>query len=214
MYQTVGHQLVSAYAACTGLPLYRRAITGASLDQALSYRQTDGDEVEDLYCLLAYVKVRARARASSSGRRFRVFCVCVCGGTALLFHRRAETPRAAAPLTQALLLFTKGGAPRRHRRVLGRDRVRLPAHTRRARRRPAWAHVARIHVAPAAGWPAAVRVWGVWVCQGRGCGYGSTARRCCTTVWESLRASTRFAPPDQPTMHATHHTQQRQPRHI
>jgi diphthamide synthase (EF-2-diphthine--ammonia ligase) len=57
MYQTVGHQLVAGYAACTALPLYRRAITGGSLEQRLSYRQTDGDEVEDLYRLLAYVKV-------------------------------------------------------------------------------------------------------------------------------------------------------------
>lgn len=33
MYQTVGHQLVEAYAACTGLPLYRRRIAGAALSQ-------------------------------------------------------------------------------------------------------------------------------------------------------------------------------------
>ena len=36
MYQTVGHQLIGAYAACTGLPLYRRSITGASADQVWS----------------------------------------------------------------------------------------------------------------------------------------------------------------------------------
>lgn len=30
MFQTVGHQLVEAYAACTGLPLLRRHISGAS----------------------------------------------------------------------------------------------------------------------------------------------------------------------------------------
>lgn len=33
MYQTVGHQLVGAYAQCMGLPLYRRHITGRSADQ-------------------------------------------------------------------------------------------------------------------------------------------------------------------------------------
>lgn len=33
MYQTVGHQLVGAYAQCMGLPLYRRRITGSSADQ-------------------------------------------------------------------------------------------------------------------------------------------------------------------------------------
>jgi diphthine-ammonia ligase len=33
MYQTVGHQVVGAYAECMGLPLFRRQITGASVDQ-------------------------------------------------------------------------------------------------------------------------------------------------------------------------------------
>jgi hypothetical protein len=33
MYQTVGHQLVGAYAQCMRLPLYRRRITGQSADQ-------------------------------------------------------------------------------------------------------------------------------------------------------------------------------------
>lgn len=31
MYQTVGHQVLEAYAACMGLPLYRRKIHGTSL---------------------------------------------------------------------------------------------------------------------------------------------------------------------------------------
>lgn len=30
MFQTVGHQLVAAFAACAGLPLFRRRIGGAS----------------------------------------------------------------------------------------------------------------------------------------------------------------------------------------
>lgn len=33
MYQTVGHHLVEAYAACTGLPLYRRRIHGGAKSQ-------------------------------------------------------------------------------------------------------------------------------------------------------------------------------------
>lgn len=33
MYQTVGHQVVGAYAQCMRLPLYRRRITGQSADQ-------------------------------------------------------------------------------------------------------------------------------------------------------------------------------------
>jgi hypothetical protein len=33
MYQTVGHQLVEAYAECTGLPLIRRRIQGSARNQ-------------------------------------------------------------------------------------------------------------------------------------------------------------------------------------
>ena len=33
MYQTVGHQLIMAYAACTGLPLFRRRLTGCTKQQ-------------------------------------------------------------------------------------------------------------------------------------------------------------------------------------
>lgn len=58
MYQTVGHQLVEAYSACMGVPLIRRRIQGTSALQDLAYTRTDGDEVEDLYALLAYAKVR------------------------------------------------------------------------------------------------------------------------------------------------------------
>ena len=32
MYQTVGHQVIDAYAQCMGLPLYRRRIMGSSKD--------------------------------------------------------------------------------------------------------------------------------------------------------------------------------------
>lgn len=48
---------MAAYAACTGLPLYRRHIRGSSASQGLAYQATPGDEVEDLAVLLAYVKV-------------------------------------------------------------------------------------------------------------------------------------------------------------
>lgn len=33
MYQTVGHQVIEAYAQCCGLPLYRRRIQGGSHQQ-------------------------------------------------------------------------------------------------------------------------------------------------------------------------------------
>lgn len=34
MYQTVGHQLIEAYALCAGLPLFRRRIHGSSRHKA------------------------------------------------------------------------------------------------------------------------------------------------------------------------------------
>jgi diphthine-ammonia ligase len=94
MFQTVGHQLVAGYATACGLPLLRRRICGASrhtvslLDQSLldlwvaseaerpqlftlllqelGYRETAGDEVEDLAALLAFAKERFPVRQPSS----------------------------------------------------------------------------------------------------------------------------------------------------
>uniref|UniRef100_A0A669EB82 Diphthine--ammonia ligase n=1 Tax=Oreochromis niloticus TaxID=8128 RepID=A0A669EB82_ORENI len=58
MYQTVGHQAIELYADAMDLPLYRRTIQGSSLDTSRNYRETEGDEVEDLYQLLHLVKCR------------------------------------------------------------------------------------------------------------------------------------------------------------
>ena len=33
MFQTVGHQVLGAYAQCAGLPLYRRRLAGGSVNQ-------------------------------------------------------------------------------------------------------------------------------------------------------------------------------------
>ncbi len=33
MFQTVGHQIISMYAACMGIPLFRRRIQGTSVQQ-------------------------------------------------------------------------------------------------------------------------------------------------------------------------------------
>ena len=52
----VGHQLVEAYATCMGVPLFRRRLRGASHSRDMQYTRTEGDEVEDLFLLLAYVK--------------------------------------------------------------------------------------------------------------------------------------------------------------
>lgn len=71
LHAQVGHQLVSAYAACSGLPLVRQRITGATRSQALAYTQTPGDEVEDLYRLLAFVKVRVYCSRAGCSARMR-----------------------------------------------------------------------------------------------------------------------------------------------
>lgn len=47
MYQTVGHQLVAAYAQCMHLPLYRRAITGQSTEQVRWLAGCGGHDAED-----------------------------------------------------------------------------------------------------------------------------------------------------------------------
>ena len=57
MYQTVGHEAVSCYADAMQLPLFRRVISGAPLQQGSDYVAMDNDEVEDLYGLLSEVKV-------------------------------------------------------------------------------------------------------------------------------------------------------------
>ncbi|GMG40608.1 unnamed protein product [Ambrosiozyma monospora] len=55
MYQTVGHDIISYYAKCTGKPLYRQQINGTSANQKLEYKKTTNDETEDLFQLLSTV---------------------------------------------------------------------------------------------------------------------------------------------------------------
>ena len=97
MYQTVGHGLIEAYAACTGLPLLRKRIVGTSVEQGLIYTGEGAaagdaiasvtsrdrrDEVEDLEVLLRYAKDVYKISAVSSGaiasdyQRSRVERVC------------------------------------------------------------------------------------------------------------------------------------------
>ncbi|KAK1284200.1 hypothetical protein QJS10_CPB21g00082 [Acorus calamus] len=83
MYQTVGHQIVISYAECMGLPLFRRRIHGSTKRQHLTYEETTGDEVEDMFILLSEVKRQFPSiMAVSSGaiasdyQRLRVESVC------------------------------------------------------------------------------------------------------------------------------------------
>ena len=58
MFQSVGYMGIDLYAEATGLPLFRRTISGTSLcTSSIDYQVTEGDEVEDLYLLLKEVKV-------------------------------------------------------------------------------------------------------------------------------------------------------------
>jgi len=100
-FQTVGHGLVDAYAACTGLPLFRLQFAGQSACRELQYARTEGDEVEDLFRLLAFVQARvpglggvASGAIASDYQRTRVEDVCGRLGLvslAYLWHR----PQAA-----------------------------------------------------------------------------------------------------------------------
>lgn len=56
MYQSVGHDVIGAYADCMDLPLYRRAIDGTPKNLGYEYEPTAEDEVEDLYELIKLVK--------------------------------------------------------------------------------------------------------------------------------------------------------------
>jgi diphthine-ammonia ligase len=101
MYQTVGHQVIEAYARCANLPLYRRKITGGSLDKTLVYHDTQGDEVEDLAALLSWVKTEipdiqavASGAIASDYQRTRVERVCSRLGLislAYLWHQPQAT---------------------------------------------------------------------------------------------------------------------------
>lgn len=65
LYQTVGQDAIESVARALDVPLYRRVISGTALVQDSEYGGRDvkerggvtGDETEDLYALLADVKV-------------------------------------------------------------------------------------------------------------------------------------------------------------
>ncbi|XP_020849526.1 diphthine--ammonia ligase isoform X3 [Phascolarctos cinereus] len=82
MYQTVGHQAIELFAEAMGLPLYRQTIKGTSVETGRIYTRCEGDEVEDLYELLKYVKEKEEIYGVSVGailsdyQRVRVENVC------------------------------------------------------------------------------------------------------------------------------------------
>ncbi|KAL6074858.1 Diphthine--ammonia ligase [Balamuthia mandrillaris] len=107
MFQTVGHNVLDAYAECMGVPLFRGEIRGSALQQSLQYerkeegKREEADEVESLYWLLRRVKEAIPSvQAVSSGailsdyQRYRVENVCARLGLvslAYLWRRDQET---------------------------------------------------------------------------------------------------------------------------
>ncbi|XP_074091150.1 diphthine--ammonia ligase isoform X2 [Macrotis lagotis] len=82
MYQTVGHQAIELFAEAMALPLYRQTIRGTSVETGRMYTRCEGDEVEDLYELLKYIKEKEEIDGISVGailsdyQRVRVENVC------------------------------------------------------------------------------------------------------------------------------------------
>lgn len=58
MYQSVGSEMIELVAECLDKPLYRRPITGTPVRLEMEYdgKNSEGDEVEDLYLLLKEIK--------------------------------------------------------------------------------------------------------------------------------------------------------------
>jgi diphthine-ammonia ligase len=82
-FQTVGHQILPLYTQCMNVPLYRKTFQGLSCARDLQYTETNGDEVEDLFTLLAFVLSKhPDVQAVSSGaiasdyQRLRLEHVC------------------------------------------------------------------------------------------------------------------------------------------
>ncbi|KAG7669670.1 hypothetical protein Ndes2437B_g05856 [Nannochloris sp. 'desiccata'] len=144
MYQTVGHQIVAAYASCMGLPLYRRKILGTSKDQRLVYEDTAGDEVEDLAALISYIKTEipdigavSSGAIASDYQRTRVERVCSRLGLvslAYLWHQPQDPllQRMIDTEIEAILvkIAAAGLNPRAH---LGASLAQVQPHLRRIR---------------------------------------------------------------------------------
>lgn len=94
MFQTVGHDLISWYPKCTGIPLYRNTIKrNGSKNIDLNYSKTANDEIEDLYELLYKIKTNIPELEAvsvgailSSYQRTRVEDVCARLGLVVLSY--------------------------------------------------------------------------------------------------------------------------------
>lgn len=86
-FQTAGHNVLELFSRVMDLPMYRRRLHGHAVHAGLEYRAAvSGDEVEDLYRLLASVK---RAQPSVSA---------VCSGAILSTYQRLRVEHVCARL--------------------------------------------------------------------------------------------------------------------
>ncbi|CAG0880327.1 unnamed protein product [Cyprideis torosa] len=82
MFQTIDVQWVRLWKQCTNLPFYQKQLKGRPLSGGLSYNPQSGDEVEDLYDLIAEVQEKQLIQAVAVGailsnyQRIRVESVC------------------------------------------------------------------------------------------------------------------------------------------
>jgi diphthine-ammonia ligase len=67
MYQCVGSEVIDFYSECLGVPLFRHTTNAHSYNQELLYKETQGDEVEDLYLALKKCQQVVSFDAVSSG---------------------------------------------------------------------------------------------------------------------------------------------------
>lgn len=94
MYQTVGYRVIPLYADATGLPLYRRAITGGAGRSGRDYAPgEEGDETESMTHLLkAVMEVYPEVNA-------------VCSGAVLSNYQRTRVESVATRLNLTPLAF-------------------------------------------------------------------------------------------------------------
>jgi len=88
MYQTVGSEFIEAIAECLGVPLFMEESDCVARTQELEYKETEGDEVEDLY------RVLKRAREE-------IFYDAVCSGAILSNYQRNRVIEVCKRLTKA-----------------------------------------------------------------------------------------------------------------
>jgi diphthine-ammonia ligase len=146
MFQTVGHQAVGAWAALTGLPLFRARTRGVSVERGLLYAGSPGDEVEDLARVLAAAQAAVPGLAgvtsgavASDYQRARVEAVAACLGLVSLAPMwRAPQPALLAAILAAgvdAVLVKVAGAGLSVERHLGARLANVAADLPALRRR-------------------------------------------------------------------------------